>query len=90
MERTKESDRKIMLALAVLSTVNETKEAPEGVLYAGLMGMMDLDGFQRIIGGLVETGLLVRRPGPCVAITEKGKIAAKAFDDTMKARAGTA
>lgn len=90
MERSKEINEKMMIALAILSSVKEVGEAPTGVLYAGLIGKMGLGTFEALIAGLVDQGFLERRPIHCVAITERGKIAADSFDETMKARAGTA
>lgn len=78
-----DTNKKMLMAFIILSSVNEVKEAPEGIVYAGLMSKLDLDTFQVIVGGLVETGLLVRRAGPCLAITENGRKAAEAFDITI-------
>lgn len=78
-----ETSKKMVIASIILSTVNEAGETPEGVLYAGLMGKVSLDVFNGIIHGLVETGLLSRPAAFCLAITDKGRLVAKAFDDAM-------
>ena len=42
---------------AIITTVAETGEAPEGILYAALMGSMTLDTFQGLMAGLRRAGM---------------------------------
>ena len=63
---------------AVLASFIETlaevgDETPEGLLYAGSMHIITLQGFQTVAGALVRGGWAERRPGPCLQITEKGR-----------------
>lgn len=50
------------IAAAIAETVQEAgpQGAPEGILYAAVMGMIDLGAFQAIVGVLVEAGLCTR------------------------------
>lgn len=43
---------------AVADTIRELKTVPNGVLYAQLMGVMDLAQYDKIIGILKRTGLV--------------------------------
>lgn len=65
----------LLIAATILSTLNEapTGESPEGFLYAGLMAHVDLSEFQLLTGSMIENGLLERRVGPVLSITEKGR-----------------
>ena len=69
------SAEQVMRALlrAILETVQETGETPEGPMYLALSSRgMSLEQFHEIIGELVFCGFLERRPMHCVRITEKG------------------
>jgi hypothetical protein len=46
------------IILAVAETIRESKEAPTGVLYATLMDKVSLEGFNKIIAILENTGLV--------------------------------
>ena len=47
------------IAKAILATITECKEAPAGVLYAGLMAQgCSLDQFQSIMGTLERNGFV--------------------------------
>jgi hypothetical protein len=46
------------IILAVAETIRETKETPTGVLYAALMDKVSLEGFNKIIAILDNTGLV--------------------------------
>ena len=41
---------------AIVTTIAECKEAPEGVLYAALMNQCDLSDFQSLLHILIDTG----------------------------------
>lgn len=47
--------------VAVTETIRECGEAPEGTLYAALMGRMDLQTFEKIVAVIVNTGLVEKR-----------------------------
>lgn len=59
-----EDQMKLALAatLAVSETVRELGEVNEGVLYSVLMGKMDLASFERLLGVLVNAGVVERKP----------------------------
>jgi len=66
------------LVIAVLDTVVESKGdvlggVPEGILYAGLMGEVDLDVFQEIILGTLKKVRLVESNGHLLFATPKGE-----------------
>ena len=46
---------------AVADTIRELGEVPAGHLYANLMGVMDLQQFDKIIGILVRAGVVKKR-----------------------------
>lgn len=52
----------MQLVRAVAEAVRECGRAPEGTLYAALMGRMDLQAFNSMVAMLVRTGL-VRKEG---------------------------
>jgi hypothetical protein len=59
-ERRRHVERRI--AEALRSVINETPEgAPGGLLYAPLMGLIDLAAFNRIMGLLVAAGWVTQR-----------------------------
>ena len=62
------------MIMAVAETVRECREVPSGTIYAGLMGRVSLEGYQKIVGILTNAGLiavdrsrLVRWTGPEVS-----------------------
>ena len=60
---TADPQRDFITHLAVLAdTLYAVKAAPEGTLYAGLMGVMDVNTFQRLVEALVRLGI-ARREG---------------------------
>lgn len=60
------------LANAIAATLGTTdQEAPEGHVYAAVMGQFSLDEFQAAVAVLVSVGLLERRAGPCLVSTLK-------------------
>jgi len=50
------------IILAVATAIKDLREVPVGTLYAQLMGHMDLDLFEQIIGYLVNSGAIQRTP----------------------------
>jgi predicted transcriptional regulator len=67
-----------VLFAAILETLHETCKtsedyAPEGVMYAGLMGEVGLMEFQNILGVLEKHGDIRRAKGHVVYITEQGR-----------------
>ena len=60
------------LANAVLCTLAEVGEAPEGILCAGIMTKgANLDDFYYIKGFLLRYGLATEEPGPILRATDK-------------------
>ena len=56
---TKERMEAVFKALvAVSETIRELKQVPSGVLYAQLMGIMDLETYEAMIRTLKNTGLV--------------------------------
>ena len=49
--------------------------APSGILYSGLMGLLDLDEYQSIVGALEQAGLIETR---CHVLYPTPKLAAAA------------
>lgn len=72
---TSAEDVRLVAAMAaIIETLNLVgNETPEGLLYAGTMHILTLQGFRTIVGALVRCGWAERRPGPCLQITEKGR-----------------
>ena len=64
---------------AILTTLADAKWAPEGHLYAALMGEMSLDEFQ-ILMGIAQKGELVEVSSHVVTITSKGRELAKKIE----------
>jgi hypothetical protein len=67
------------VVLAVAETIRECGECPSGTLYAGLVGRVSFQGYQKILGILTNTGLIevgqnhmIRWTGPHLA---PGKVA---------------
>lgn len=48
----------LALIQAIAETIRECGSAPSGVLYAGLMGKVSLEGYNKIIGILKGAGLV--------------------------------
>ena len=47
---------------AIVDTIRDTPEGvPSGILYAGLMSVLSLDAFTRIVDALVNVGMVNRR-----------------------------
>jgi hypothetical protein len=58
---------------AVVTTVAEVGEAPEGIIYAGLMTKgYTLDGLLMILGLLTQAGMITRA-GDVATITQNGR-----------------
>jgi predicted transcriptional regulator len=69
------------IVAAILCAMNDTGgTAIEGILYAGLMNVMDLPRFQNLIGALIGARLLVRHPGHVIEITKDGRDFARRLD----------
>ncbi len=66
---------------ATIETLAEVPEGtgPEGHLYMAMQHFgIDLDGYQTLVGIMVESGLVTRVAGPQLRITTKGRaLAAK-------------
>jgi hypothetical protein len=56
MNMTNQERAAIETVLAVGSAIRELKSVPSGHLYARLMGHMNLETYNKIIGILVKTG----------------------------------
>lgn len=62
---------------ALLTTLADTGEAPEGTLYAAMMSKYSLDQFNSLVGMLKQAGLVTSAYHLC-SITPKGReLAAK-------------
>jgi hypothetical protein len=88
MSAATEADmREPMVYMAsILTTVAESPEgAPEGVLYAGLMGEMGLELFKSFIG-LMEKTNLIERHGLVLKATELGLLKAQAIEKAIEGR----
>ncbi len=46
------------MIIAVSETIRECGECPSGVLYAGLMSKVSLEGYEKILGILTNAGLI--------------------------------
>lgn len=63
MTVTKEQTKAaFQMVAAIAETIREVKEVPSGVLYAGLMGKMDIEGFSKIVGVLERAKLVELTP----------------------------
>ena len=71
---------------AILTTVAETETAPEGIMYAALMGSYSLEEFNDLLGILAKSGLVTRTGYHEVAITPEGKAVAAKIEAAMSAR----
>jgi hypothetical protein len=60
--RTAEETKAIQVVAAIATAVRDLKSVPAGHLYASVMGHMSLAEFEKVVGYIVETGL-VRRDG---------------------------
>lgn len=56
----------ISLIKAVADTVQEMGTAPNGILYAALMNMIDLETYKNILGILERAGLIKVSDGNCI------------------------
>lgn len=70
-------DRKqanVLLAV-ILETVSEAGAlgAPEGPMYAAMMGLVELEDFQQLVEIAVSVGLVKRAGSHLLTITEKGR-----------------
>ena len=61
------------LGRAILETLAETGPAPEGVLYAAMVGRLSLDQWRELREGLVAADLVHAIEGPRLGITEAGR-----------------
>jgi hypothetical protein len=71
-------EKKLAMAVigATIETLAEVPEglAPEGHLYMAMQHLgIDLDGYQRLVGVMVGSGLVEKVPGPQLRITTKGR-----------------
>jgi hypothetical protein len=57
------------IVIAVAETIRECGECPSGTLYAGLIGRVTLEGYQKILGILKGAGLIEITPGHLVRWT---------------------
>ena len=74
------------LAAVILTTLGETGESPEGIMYAGLMGVTDIDTFKAVTFALVSSGLLERTGLHRLRITSKGRELAAKIESAIKER----
>ena len=74
--------RKINVGLAaVVTTVAELGEAPEGVMYAGLITQgYALDEFETVLELLARSGMIKRAPSCLVTITDAGRAMARKIE----------
>lgn len=63
----------IAASLLCAMGAGQDEGAPEGVLYAGLMGRMNLDEFQTMLRVFVSAGWTVHKGHHHVALTETGR-----------------
>ena len=68
-----EAGNAIKALVAVSETVREAGQVPSGVLYAGLVGVVDLPTYEWVLGKLIGAGLikvesnhLIRWVGPVI------------------------
>ena len=63
MENTAKQEIKAALGMVadVAEAIRQAGEIPEGTLYAVLMGRVSFEGFQRLVGILVGSGLVENR-----------------------------
>lgn len=62
MSTTSDSLAVVRVAHAVAETIRELGQVPSGHLYARLMGIMDLDQYEQVIGLLIDAHLVERDP----------------------------
>jgi hypothetical protein len=67
----------------ILTTVAEMGEAPSGHLYAGLMGRMNLDDYNMLIG-ICKGGSLMTESNHVLTLTAKGQEMVKKINETLK------
>jgi hypothetical protein len=66
----------LQIMMAVAETIREAGEVPSGVLYAGLIGRIDIHGYTKLIGILKNSGLveeqahLLRWIGPALEVAK--------------------
>lgn len=61
MKPTKEQIQAYILAVrAIADAIKELKQVPAGTMYATLMSKMSLEAFDRIIGHLIDAGVVKR------------------------------
>lgn len=64
----------LAMTMAVAETIREAGEVPSGVLYAGLVGRLDIHAYNKLIGILKNSGLveekshLLRWIGPTLEV----------------------
>lgn len=61
MQTTSEVGAAINAIKAVADTIKELGEVPSGVLYANLMGSLNLNQYEQIIGILTRAGVIENR-----------------------------
>lgn len=81
------SSKETTIICAIITTLAALPngEAPEGVVYAGLMAHCGLAEFQSIERGLIGARLIDRVAGPCLKITDAGRKIAAELEAAMKA-----
>ena len=73
---------------AIITTVAEVGEAPEGIMYAALMGAYNLDDFTALLSICKRAGLLADAGMHLVKITDAGRdVARKIEAHAARARA---
>jgi hypothetical protein len=59
--------------VAIIVETIAVDEIPSGILYAGLMNNLSLDGYHRVMAALYKDGIAEELPGHVIRATEKGK-----------------
>lgn len=75
---------------AILETVAECGETPEGPMYAALMGKVDLDQFHGLLSLCDRSGLVIRSEYHTVTLTDKGRKTVEKIRAFRESRIGAA
>jgi len=78
-----ESKLAVLLATVITSLDESSGETREGILYAGLMGHVDMDGFHVLVAALLRMGAVERGPNFLLRITARGREIAKKLADQI-------
>ena len=73
----------IRIVAVLITGLAETGAGREGIIYAGLMSVCDLDTFQSIVTILVDGGLIKRGAGHLLTITGSGRELAAKIEASM-------